>query len=151
MKATSGINGAMSSFQTEAGISDSIEEFKQDTLYSWHGGKIQTKDNQVDDNVLVQQLTSQSGVAVDWLREQFGLELTSIFQCGGHSHPRTHRPARGPAGLSIVKAVHAAIQDKFRKTMTLCILVHVYAFFLYRILLCCVVCVYVDGVLDCSS
>ncbi|ETO25385.1 NADH-dependent fumarate reductase [Reticulomyxa filosa] len=115
MKATSGINGALSEFQTEQKIEDSLEDFKEcvfetkinpkDVMYSYtdkHGEKA---------NELVTVLTESSGDAVNWLRHEFGLEMTSISQCGGHSHPRTHRPPSGPAGTMIVKAVHSRLQD----------------------------------------
>lgn len=41
--------------------------------------------------------------SVEWLRESFGLDLSQICQCGGHSRPRTHRipPSTGKSSERI--------------------------------------------------
>ena len=116
MKATSGINGANTEFQTESEINDNTNAFAKDTYYSAMGGKsnIDKKQESQDMNVLITTLTSSSGSAVNWLKNEFDLQLTAISQCGGHSNPRTHRVPAGPVGNIIVKTVHKKIEDQLR-------------------------------------
>jgi hypothetical protein len=40
---------------------------------------------------LIQALTHQSGPAVEWLKDAFGLDLNLVGQLGAHSFARTHR------------------------------------------------------------
>jgi len=87
-KATSGINGALTKYQKELGIEDSIEQFTKDTLKS--GGNINVPS-------LVNTLVHDSKDAVEWLA-QFNLILSAISQCGGHEIARTHRQAPRPDG-----------------------------------------------------
>ena len=113
MKATSGINGAETEFQSDANIKDNANDFGKDTFYSSIGGKDDQKTNEGDDiNKLIETLTASSSEAVNWLKNEFDLKLTAISQCGGHSHPRTHRPPAGPAGNIIVKTVHKKIENQ---------------------------------------
>ena len=119
MKATSGINGAGTEFQKDSDIKDDPNVFSKDTYYSALGGKSNIDDDSKQKgnsemNALITTLTKSSASAVNWLKNEFDLRLTAISQCGGHSHPRTHRPPAGPAGNIIVKAVHKKIEDQFR-------------------------------------
>lgn len=107
LKATSGINASGTTSQYERGILDSFIFFGSDTLSA--GGK-------VGDRRLIFRLTRESQSAVEFL-ETFGLSLTEIAQCGGHSSPRTHRIAPSadevpvPLGFMIVKQLLTAISE----------------------------------------
>lgn len=100
-KATSGINGVLTNYQIAANIQDTLADFQKDTLSSGEG---------LSDTALVDVLVNHSKDAVDFL-SSFGLNLSAISQCGGHSHPRTHReppmadgkPA--PVGWDIIKTL----------------------------------------------
>jgi succinate dehydrogenase/fumarate reductase flavoprotein subunit len=81
-KATSGINGAGTQTQQEAGIPDNAKTFFDDTKKS-------ARDLARDD--LIRVLTGRSGDAVNWLQDKFGLDLSKVARLGGHSQPRTHR------------------------------------------------------------
>jgi len=115
MKATSGINGAGTEFQSESAIADVIDDFSKDTFYSAIGGKNNFEGKELlskDINPQIKTLTSSSGAAVDWLKNEFDLTLSAITQCGGHSHPRTHRVESGPVGNIIVTHIHKQIEKK---------------------------------------
>lgn len=81
-KATSGINGAGTTAQQEQGIPDNAKIFFDDTKKS-------ARDLARDD--LIRVLTGNSGDAVNWLMNKFGLDLNKVARLGGHSQPRTHR------------------------------------------------------------
>lgn len=81
-KATSGINGSLTRTQTDLDIKDSVQQFYQDTLA--------TAKDQANPS-LIKVLTYNSADAVNWLQEQFDLDLTVVSRLGGHSQPRTHR------------------------------------------------------------
>ena len=108
MKATSGINGALSEYQISQSIEDNINDFRQDTIYSATKSYDKPSGERFE---LISQLTEESGEAVNWLHNKFELDLSKISQCGGHSHPRTHRPPAGPAGNIIVKTVHKSLEN----------------------------------------
>ncbi|RKP18852.1 FAD/NAD(P)-binding domain-containing protein, partial [Rozella allomycis CSF55] len=112
-KATSGINGSETKYQMDAGIKDSIEEFENDTLKS--GGDF-------CDKSLVKVLASQSKSAIEWL-SSFGLNLSVLSQCGGHSVKRTHRepdvngrPA--PVGWDIISALRKHVENDLKDQVT---------------------------------
>ena len=93
-KATSGINGAGTTSQQEAGIHDSAKIFFEDTKKS-------AKDLARDD--LIRVLTGRSADAVQWLQDKFKLDLSKVARLGGHSQPRTHRgDAQFPGMVSLV-------------------------------------------------
>ncbi|RPA71048.1 Flavocytochrome c [Ascobolus immersus RN42] len=102
-KATSGINGALTRTQVDAGIPDSIHKFYQDTLKS-------ARDKARPD--LIKVLTYKSASAVEWLMDQFNLDLTLVSRLGGHSEPRTHRghDAKFP-GMAITYALMQKLED----------------------------------------
>lgn len=85
-KATSGVNGAGTRTQRMLKIPDAAEIFEKDTSKS--AGALVRPD-------LVRALTHQSGPAVDWLMDSFGLDLTVVSRLAAHSHPRTHRGSSG--------------------------------------------------------
>lgn len=80
VKASSGINGAHSTWQKTLGIEDSSELFHIDTL----------KYSQKQENPLSQHLAEQSVEALQWLAEQ-GVTFNQVVKLGGHSTARTHR------------------------------------------------------------
>lgn len=53
---------------------------------------------------MAQVLTHESGAAVDWLIEKFGLDLSLVSRLGGHSMPRTHRGSAKFPGFTITYA-----------------------------------------------
>ena len=65
-------------------------------------------------NPLIHVLTEGSRQALEWLRGRVGIPLELRGQLGGHSVPRTHRPANGMAGAELVAAVKGEVM-KFTK------------------------------------
>jgi flavocytochrome c len=101
-KATSGINGAGTQTQLEAGIPDSAKIFFDDTKKS-------ARDLARDD--LIRVLTGRSGDAVNWLQNKFGLDLSKVARLGGHSQPRTHRGNAQFPGMVITYAQLERLED----------------------------------------
>ncbi|KAG9309343.1 Flavocytochrome c [Chiua virens] len=101
-KATSGINGAGTQPQQEAGIPDSAKIFFEDTKRS-------ARDLARDD--LIHVLTGRSGDAVNWLQNKFGLDLSKVARLGGHSQPRTHRGNAQFPGMVITYAQMERLED----------------------------------------
>ncbi|KAF7321387.1 Fumarate reductase [Mycena kentingensis (nom. inval.)] len=101
-KATSGINGAGTQTQQEAGIPDSAKIFFEDTKKS-------ARDLARDD--LIRVLTGRSGDAVNWLQDKFGLDLSKVARLGGHSQPRTHRGDAQFPGMVITYAQMERLED----------------------------------------
>jgi flavocytochrome c len=99
-KATSGINGALTSTQRKMNIPDTPEIFEADTT---RGGA-----NRPD---LVKVLTHQSADGVEWLIDKFGLDLSLVSRLGGHSQPRTHRGKERFPGMTITYALMEKIED----------------------------------------
>lgn len=79
-KATSGINGALTRTQVDSKITDSVQQFYEDTLKS-------ARDKARPD--LIKVLTYKSAAAVEWLQDVFGLDLTLVSRLG-YASP-THR------------------------------------------------------------
>ncbi|KAG5177884.1 NADH-dependent fumarate reductase [Tribonema minus] len=109
-KATSGINGAETSVQRDKGIQDKVEMFHGDVIRSGAGRSVPA---------LVDVVAGRSADAVEWLMgDRFGLGLTAIAHCGGHSAPRTHRlpplpdgrPV--PVGFTTIKAVQGYLSSR---------------------------------------
>lgn len=102
-KATSGINGALTRTQVEHGIPDSVQKFYNDTLKS-------ARDKARPD--LIKVLTYKSAAAVEWLQDEFNLDLTLVSRLGGHSEPRTHRghDAKFP-GMAITYALMQRLEE----------------------------------------
>lgn len=72
-KATSGINGALTRTQVDSKITDSVQQFYEDTLKS-------ARDKARPD--LIKVLTYKSAAAVEWLQDVFGLDLTLVSRLG---------------------------------------------------------------------
>ncbi len=106
-KATSGINGALTRTQIDLDIRDSVQQFYNDTIKS---GK------NLADPKLAKVLTYESAAAVEWLQDQFNLDLTLVSRLGGHSQPRTHRgkDAKFP-GMAITYALMSKLEDLAEK------------------------------------
>merc|ERR1719491_642182 len=93
-KATSGINGADTKSQRDAGIEDSKELFVKDTL---KGGAKRPE--------IAKVLCENSGADVEWLMDAFDLDLSLVARLGGHSAPRTHRGKERFPGMTITYAL----------------------------------------------
>src|ERR1700742_1600049 len=72
-KATSGINGALTRTQVDLKIADSVKQFYDDTLKS-------ARDKARPD--LIKVLTYKSAAAVEWLIDEFNLDLTLVSRLG---------------------------------------------------------------------
>ncbi|KAI9572377.1 Flavocytochrome c [Boletus coccyginus] len=101
-KATSGINGAGTQTQQEAGIPDNAKIFFEDTKQS-------ARELARDD--LIRVLTGRSGDAVNWLQNKFDLDLSKVARLGGHSQPRTHRGSAQFPGMVITYAQMERLED----------------------------------------
>jgi len=104
-KATSGINGAATRAQKNKGIPDTIELFTSDTL---KGGAKKPE--------LAKVLCGNSGADVDWLVDEFNLDLSLVARLGGHSQPRTHRGAERFPGMTITYALIQMLEKVSEKT-----------------------------------
>ena len=105
MKATSGINGALTNTQIKLGIPDSADIFERDTALSANKGA------SADSTPLIHTLTFESGPAVEWLISEFKLDLSLISRLGGHSQPRTHRGKERFPGMTITYALMEKYED----------------------------------------
>lgn len=118
LQATSGINGTPTSTQAKKNIPDNAHVFYEDTALSAAGGKKALVDGKLPDMPttfpLVKVLTGQSGPAVEWLMDSFGLDLSLVSQLGGHSFPRTHRGKERFPGMTITYA----LMEKCTRTST---------------------------------
>lgn len=102
-KATSGINAAGTTSQRALGIPDAPEVFEEDTTKSAGGGARPH---------LIRTLTHESGPCVEWLKNDFGLDLSVVSRLAAHSHPRTHRGGSGGQfpGMMITYALMEALE-----------------------------------------
>jgi len=91
-KATSGLNGADTRTQAALGIKDSKQIFEEDTIRGATGVKTGPKP---PSHALGVVLSHNSGAAVHWVQDKFGLALDTVSRLGGHSMPRTHRSKSG--------------------------------------------------------
>ncbi|RPD73162.1 Flavocytochrome c [Lentinus tigrinus ALCF2SS1-7] len=96
VKASSGINGAGTAAQKEQNITDSPEIFYNDTLAS-------ARD--LARTHLIKALTDHSVPTLEWLTNNFGVDLSLVAQLGGHSVPRTHRGKGGAPGWAMTSAL----------------------------------------------
>ncbi|KAI6382693.1 hypothetical protein MCOR25_000504 [Pyricularia grisea] len=115
IKASSGINGAPTRFQTQ--FSDSAALFRDDTLKS-AGARLNSAGllNRHGRESLISTLTERSAAAVHFLPDEVGIDLSVVAQLGGHSVPRTHRGAgKIPPGFAIVSALLAKLKDEVGK------------------------------------
>lgn len=135
VKATSGINGAGTSTQFANKIADNAEEFYKDIWYSAAG----LDKSGAKPYPLAKTLAYESGPAVQWLQENFKLDLSLVSRlglrsldffflfssnsrlkyftrgplhpAGGHSFPRTHRGKEKFPGMTITMALLEALED----------------------------------------
>ncbi|SCU88041.1 LAMI_0D08526g1_1 [Lachancea mirantina] len=97
IKASSGINGAVTSTQKALHVDDSVDLFYHDTLKSAKG---------LGSSNLMLKLSQESSNAISSLQKDFGLKLDLLSQLGGHSQQRTHRSSgKLPPGFEIVQAL----------------------------------------------
>lgn len=101
IKASSGINGILSSTQEKNGIFDNFEGFLQDTKKS--GGDI-------GDLELQKKLVKDSTEAIRWLQQDIGVPLDLVNRLGGHSQRRTHRSTNIPPGFEIISKLKAKLE-----------------------------------------
>jgi len=99
-KATSGINGAGTRSQKALNIQDSAEIFEGDTK---RGGASRED--------LIKVLTHQSASGVEWLMDNFKLDLSLVSRMGGHSQPRTHRGKERFPGMTITYGLMEKYED----------------------------------------
>lgn len=101
--ATGGLNAAETSVQKALNISDTVEQFYEDTM---KGGKNRNNPD------LVKTLTEKSAETVDWLIG-LGVDLSDVGKLGGAKNPRAHRPEGGGAvGSHFVSVMlHKAVSD----------------------------------------
>ncbi|KAF4648263.1 hypothetical protein FOL46_003141, partial [Perkinsus olseni] len=92
-KATSGINGSCTKTQKKLGVKDSNELFESDCM---KGGSKSPE--------LIKTMVENSGNSVDWLVDNFGLDLSLLARLGGHSAERTHRGKERFPGMTITYA-----------------------------------------------
>ncbi|KAF4724758.1 hypothetical protein FOZ62_012559, partial [Perkinsus olseni] len=92
-KATSGINGSCTKTQKRLGVKDSNELFEFDCM---KGG---SKNPQ-----LIKTMVEASGPSVEWLMDNFDLDLSLLARMGGHSVERTHRGKERFPGMTITYA-----------------------------------------------
>lgn len=109
IKASSGINGAGTRFQSSLGIAKD-DSFYSDTVRS-AGARFAESSPPIDRKALVEILTNQSEGAVNWLADDLNVDLSVVAQLGGHSVPRTHRGGgKLPPGAAIVSALVDALK-----------------------------------------
>ncbi|KAJ3060765.1 hypothetical protein HDU98_003268, partial [Podochytrium sp. JEL0797] len=60
---------------------------------------------------LTKVLTYQSGSAVEWISEQFKVDLSLVSRLGGHSQPRTHRGKEMFPGMTMTYALMEKYED----------------------------------------
>lgn len=119
IKASSGINGAGTLFQRAVGVA-SDDRFYDDTVRSAGRRFLEDEggDGLVDRAALVSKLTSQSASAVQWLTEEFGIDLSVVAPLGGHSVARTHRGVKTTPGFAIVSAILGKLEESERFQLT---------------------------------
>ncbi|KAH3683490.1 hypothetical protein WICPIJ_005538 [Wickerhamomyces pijperi] len=100
IKASSGINGVLTSSQLAQSIPDTPELFLNDTIKSGKG---------LGDLVLQQRLVDDSQRAITWLQEEIKCPLNVVNRLGGHSERRTHRSDGIPPGFEIISKLQKAI------------------------------------------
>ena len=96
------VYSAGSNAQLENDIKDSAKAFFADTKKS-------ARDLARDD--LIKVLTYQSGSAINWLEDRFGLDLSKVARLGGHSFPRTHRGGAQFPGMTITYAQMEKLEE----------------------------------------
>ena len=99
-KATGGMNAAETHYQAEQGISDTVEQFIEDTMKGGHD---------INDRNLVTIMAESSAKAIEWL-DSIGAPLPKVSFSGGATNSRIHSPEDG-------SGVGAFLVTRFRKTL----------------------------------
>lgn len=103
IKASSGINGALTATQKTLKVQDSPESFFHDTVQSAKSKGVES---------LMEKLSQDSASAIQWLQQDFGVKLDLLAQLGGHSAPRTHRSSgKLPPGFEIVQTLKKNLES----------------------------------------
>ena len=125
-KATSGISGTLTKAQVTQDIHDSPMVFEKDILkVSFTRLRLCTicsssfqaacglKHSSPPEHTppLAHVLAYGSGPAVDWLMDNFGLDLSKLALMGGHSFPRTHRGKEKFPGFTITYTLMEALEE----------------------------------------
>lgn len=105
IKATSGINGALTKSQIEQGISDSVEAFEKDTVLSANLGE------EYIPYPLATTLTGNSLLAFEWLTMKFNIDLSIVVRLGEHSFPRTHKGGDKLPGRTITLTLLKGLEE----------------------------------------
>ncbi|KAJ1553738.1 hypothetical protein HK096_006640, partial [Nowakowskiella sp. JEL0078] len=101
-KATSGVNGSGTATQRRLNIPDTPEIFYEDTAKSARELAVPP---------LMKVLTFESGSAVEWIQDKFGVDMSLVARLGGHSQPRTHRGKEKFPGMTMTYA----LMEKFEE------------------------------------
>lgn len=102
-KSSSGMNASNTKFQKSQGITDSNDQFYEETLKGGHG---------TNNKELLRYFVDHSSDAIDWL-DKNGIKLDNLTITGGMSTKRTHRPSDGSAvGGYLVKGLLKNIHDR---------------------------------------
>ena len=106
--ASSGINAArQTSDESVTEDLDNANKFAEDAFKS-----SEMKDNLGHpSHTLIPVLTSRSFDALEWARNRVSVDLSKVGQLGGHSYPRTFRPATGMAGSELIFAISKIIKS----------------------------------------
>ena len=97
-KASSGINACCFGNNSS---DDNIQSFLVDTTKS---AGLSAKPQ------LIRTLVENSALAVEWLKERVGVDLSLVAQLGGHQHERTHRPQSGMVGAEIIYGMQKSVK-----------------------------------------
>ena len=103
MKASSGINILSSPIQARDHISDSFDLFYADTIKSG-------KQHSIPE--LVSTLVTDSHNIYDFYTN-LQIDLSKVGMLGGHSVPRTHRPATTPVGYTLTSSLYKIITTQY--------------------------------------
>lgn len=99
ISATGGLNAAETKVQEKLGISDSKEQFYQDTMKGGYNK---------NDPALVRKMVEKASETVDWLMS-IGADLSDVGKMAGSTNSRTHRPQGGAAvGAHLVPVLEDA-------------------------------------------
>ncbi|KAF2998432.1 hypothetical protein E8E13_000051 [Curvularia kusanoi] len=105
IKASSGINGAPTRFQTSQ---EPEGAFYADTIKS-AGRQMSTYTSERES--LIKALTDGSASAIHWLVDEKAIDLSKVAQLGGHSYARTHRGSGPPPGFAIISALLKSLKE----------------------------------------
>ncbi|MBQ6565972.1 MAG: flavocytochrome c [Treponema sp.] len=100
--ATGGLNASETKIQAGLGITDSNEQYYQDTMKGGYN---------LNDPDLVRNMVEKSSETVDWLIS-LGADLSDVGKMAGSTNSRTHRPQGGAAiGVHLVPVLEKAAKD----------------------------------------